>query len=59
MISRNLLLELRQILEEECHLKLTLQEVTDIGTDLLAFVETLLRIETKNDYENKSTIKTS
>lgn len=59
MISRNLLLELRQILEEECRLKLTLQEVTEIGTDLLTFVETLLRVETKNDYENKTTIKAS
>jgi hypothetical protein len=45
MISRNLLLELKQILEEECSLKLTLQEVTEIGTNLLAFVETLLKIE--------------
>lgn len=48
MISRNLLLELKQILEEECNLKLTLQEVTEIGTNLLAFVETLLKIESIN-----------
>jgi len=45
MISRNLLLELKQILEEEFNLKLTLQEVTEIGTGLLAFVETLLKVE--------------
>jgi len=45
MISRNLLLELKQILENEWGLKLTLQEVTEIGTTLLAFVETLLKIE--------------
>ena len=49
MISRNLLLELKQILEEECNLKLTLQEVTEIGTNLLAFVETLLKIEAASE----------
>ncbi|MBU1000097.1 hypothetical protein KKE78_01705 [Patescibacteria group bacterium] len=59
MISHSLLLELKQILEEECNLKLTTEEVMDIGTTLLAFVETLIKIETKNNYENKSTIKTS
>ncbi|KKQ23746.1 MAG: hypothetical protein US40_C0007G0060 [Candidatus Roizmanbacteria bacterium GW2011_GWC2_37_13] len=45
MISRNLLLELKQILEEDFHLKLSLQEVTEIGTNLLVFVETLLKVE--------------
>lgn len=45
MISRNLLLELKQILEDECNLKLNLQEVTEIGVNLLAFVETLLKVE--------------
>ncbi|NMB56546.1 hypothetical protein GYA19_01240 [Candidatus Beckwithbacteria bacterium] len=53
MISRNLLLELKQILEEEFDLKLTLQEVTDIGAELLAFIETLLKIEAKYNYETK------
>lgn len=48
MISRNLLLELKQIIEEEFNLKLTLQEVTEIGTGLLAFVETLLKVESVN-----------
>jgi len=45
MIDRNLLLELKQILEDEFNLKLTLQEVTEIGMSLLMFTETLLRIE--------------
>ncbi len=45
MIDRNLLLELKQILEEDFNLKLTLQEVMEIGTCLLAYVETLLKIE--------------
>ena len=59
MISRNLLLELKQILEEDYHLELTLQEATEIGSDLLALVETLMKIEAKNNYENKSAIKTN
>jgi len=45
MINKNLLLELRQILDNEWGLKLTLQEVSEIGETLLAFVETLLKIE--------------
>jgi len=45
MISKNLLLELRQIINDEWGLKLTLQEVTEIGTNLLAFVEILLKVE--------------
>jgi hypothetical protein len=45
----NLLLELKQILENDFNLKFTLQEVTEIGTDLLAFVETLLKIESANE----------
>jgi len=52
MISRNLLLELKQILEEEFNLKLTLQEVTEIGMSLLAFTETLLKIESVNNGGN-------
>ncbi len=47
MISRQLLLELKTILEEDHGLKLNFQEVTEIGTTLLAFVETLLKVEAK------------
>jgi hypothetical protein len=45
MISKKLLLELKTILEEDLGLKLTLQEATEIGTTLLEYVETLLKIE--------------
>jgi len=45
MISKNLLLELKQILKEDFGLELSLQEVIEIGTTLLAFVEALLKIE--------------
>ena len=44
MIDRNLLLELKQILEEEFNLQLTLQETLEVGTNLLAYIETLLKI---------------
>lgn len=59
MISNNLLLELRQIIKEEYGIILNLQEVTEIGMSLLAFVETLLKIEAKYDYEKQKSIKTS
>jgi len=49
MISRQLLLELKTILEEDHGLKLTLQEVMEIGTTLLAYVETLLKIESVSE----------
>lgn len=42
-------MELKQILEDEWKLKLTLQEVMEIGTSLLAYVETLLKIESVNE----------
>lgn len=45
MISRQLLLELKTILEEDHNLKLSFQEVMEIGTTLLAYVETLLKID--------------
>lgn len=49
IINNKLLTELKQILEDDFNLKLTLQEVTEIGTNLLAFVETLLKIESTNE----------
>lgn len=49
MISNNLLLELRQIIKEEYGLVLNLQEITELGTTLLAFVETLLKIESASE----------
>jgi len=52
MIDKNLLLELKQILKEDFDLELSLQEVTEIGTTLLAFTETLLKIESTNSGGN-------
>lgn len=44
-------MELKQILEDEWKLKLTLQEVMEIGTGLLAYVETLLKIDSVGIYK--------
>jgi len=53
MISRSLLLELKQILEEDYNLKLTLREVTEIASTLVGFTETLLKIESVSKEETK------
>ena len=47
MISNKLLIELKQILEEDCSLSLTMQEVSEIAVTLLGFIETLIKIEVK------------
>ena len=47
-MNRDLLLELKQILEDDFNLKLTLQEVMEVGMNLLAYVETLIIIESIN-----------
>jgi len=47
MISHKLILELKQILETEYGLKLALEEVYEIGSSWIIFIETLIKIETK------------
>ena len=47
MISHKLILELKQILETDYGLKLTLEEVYEIGSSWIIFIETLIKIETK------------
>lgn len=47
MISPKLLFELRQILEEEYNLKLTMAEVTEVAMTLVNFAETAMKIEAK------------
>jgi len=59
IISGKLLAELKQILKEDYGLELTSKEVLEIGTTLLNFTETLLKIESKNDYEKQRTIGTN
>lgn len=47
MISRQLLLELKQIIEEEYGIKLTIAEVTEVAMTLVGFAETAMKIEAK------------
>lgn len=47
MISHQLILELKKILEEDYGLKLSLEEVYEIGSSWISFVELLVKIETK------------
>jgi len=47
MINQQLLTELKDILEQDYNLKLTMQEVLEIATALLGYVETLMKIESK------------
>jgi hypothetical protein len=47
MISHAMILKLKNILEEEYKLKLSLEEVYEIGSSWISFIETLIKIETK------------
>jgi len=47
MISHQLILELKKILEEDYKLKLSLEEVYEIGSSWISFIKTLIKIETK------------
>lgn len=53
MISNKLLIELKEILDHDYKLKLTMQEVLEIATALLGYVETLMRIESKINLNTK------
>lgn len=48
MVSQRLLLELKQILEEDYGLNLKLDEVLEIAMTLIGFAETLMKIEAKS-----------
>ena len=47
MISPKLLLELKQIIEEDYGIKLTMAEVMEVAVTLVSFAETAMKIETK------------
>ena len=47
-IQLSLIRELKTILEEDYDLNLSMEETTEIAVTLLGFVETLLKIEAKN-----------
>lgn len=47
MVSQKLLLELRQIIEEDYGIKLTLDEVLEVAITLIGFAEVAMKIEAK------------
>jgi len=47
MISQKLLLELKQIIEEEYSIRLTMAEVMEVAVTLVSFAETAMKIEAK------------
>lgn len=47
-IQLSLIRELKTILEEDYNLNLSMEETTEIAVRLVGFVETLLKIESKN-----------
>jgi uncharacterized protein (DUF697 family) len=47
-IQLSLIRELQTIFEEDYNLNLTMEETTEIAVTLLGFMETLMRIESKN-----------
>ena len=47
MISQKLLLELKQIIEEEYSIRLTMAEVMEVAVTLAGFAETAMKIEAK------------
>ena len=47
MVSQKLLLELKQIIEEDYGLRLTMEQVMEVATTLIGFAETAMKIEAK------------
>lgn len=47
MVSRQLLLELMQIIEQDYGIKLTMAEVMEVATTLVQFAEIAMKIEAK------------
>lgn len=47
MISQKLLLELKQIIEQDYGITLTMVEVTEVAVTLVGFAETAMKIEAK------------
>lgn len=52
-IAKPLLLELKEILESDYKVRLSMQEVTEIGETLLQYFKTLIEIKSKTNLEMK------
>lgn len=49
MVSQKLLLELKEIIEQDNGIKLTMAEVTEVAMTLTGFAETAMQIEAKKN----------
>ena len=47
MVSQKLLLELKEIIEQDYGIKVTMAEVTEVAMTLIGFAETAMKIEAK------------
>lgn len=56
MISHKLVLELKQILKEDYGAKLSLEEVYEIGSSWISFIEILIKIKSKTNLDIKGDI---
>ena len=54
MISHQLILELKKILEEDYKLKLSLEEVYEIGSSWISFIELLIKVDQKQICKKQS-----
>jgi len=54
MISHTLILELKKVLEEDYGAKLSLEEVYEIGSSWISFIELLIKIEQKQICKKQS-----
>jgi len=52
-IKKSTLLELKEILEHDYKVRLSMQEVAEIGVTLLRYFETLMEIKSKTNFEMK------
>lgn len=55
MVSQELLVKLKDIIQEDYGMELPMQEISEIGNNLVGFFETLAKIEYSNREGNDDT----
>lgn len=54
MVSQELLLELKDIIQEDYGVDLPMQAVSEIGNSLVGYFELLAKIESEGEYEDEN-----
>lgn len=54
MVSKELILELQEILKDEFSINLSLSEADDVGNSLVSFFDVLAKISNENKYEQRT-----